>query len=582
LSPTAIRATIEEALSRWSAVAPLRFVEVPDAGPMPSRNDYNGTGLPMMRFGHLPIDGPNNILAYAYYPGINGLAGDVLFDTAERWATHPSRGIDLLEVAVHEIGHALGLNHEPMPSNGGRVAIMNPFYAGRFNGLSTSFLYPDDINGIRTLYGVGVGWVRPLFSSEPNPDPGPNPGPNPNPAPDPAFAVQGSILTVVGTRGNDTFRFIGGSGAPLIEINGRAYTGSLAGITTVVFDGRGGNDTISLLGSDAREIFTLSPGTAMLNGGPVSVVATGMQTIVASAGVGDSLVVNGTAANNVFYASPSQVSLNAGGRRLTATGFAEVELNPGAGNNTLHLYDSPGNDVLTGNPGQVVLSGSHYRITGNAFRTVEVYASSGNDVANLTGSPGNDTFVGRHTLSRLSGPGYFLRVWGFDRVVADTRGGTDVALMFDSPGDDTLIARPGFAQMSGPGFSTEVSGIFRSTSRSTSGFDTAYLYGSANDDVFISLPNASSLRGEGFISGVQMFRNIVVDGMGGSNTAQIYGAGGASTTVIGSGDSGRLQRPNTGVTFTQFDQVTLHAVAGVNRRDHSPFHFTTIWLGMWL
>jgi hypothetical protein len=167
LSPATIKAAIEEALSRWAAVAPIDFVEVPDSGPPPSATDYDPSGKPVIRFGDRPIDGPYNILGYGYYPGATGLAGDIQFDSSENWSVNPAQGIDLLEVAEHEIGHALGMAHEPAPAQGGVNAIMNPVYVGRFHGLGTSFLYQDDVNGIQALYGAGTGSVQTLAESSP-------------------------------------------------------------------------------------------------------------------------------------------------------------------------------------------------------------------------------------------------------------------------------------------------------------------------------------------------------------------------------------------------------------------------------
>ena len=51
---------------------------------------------------------------------------------------------DLLAVAIHEIGHNLGLDH----SNVGN-SIMYPFIQNNINGL-----HHDDIDGIQKLYGV--------------------------------------------------------------------------------------------------------------------------------------------------------------------------------------------------------------------------------------------------------------------------------------------------------------------------------------------------------------------------------------------------------------------------------------------
>ena len=137
LASSTVKATIQEALSRWAAVAPIRFVEVPDSGPAPSTSDYNQGSGAMLRFGHLSIDGAGRTLAYGYYPGGSGLAGDILFDDGEGWSTNPNSGHDLLEVATHEIGHTLGLGHEV--SN---TAIMNPYYATAFLSALVFWIWP--------------------------------------------------------------------------------------------------------------------------------------------------------------------------------------------------------------------------------------------------------------------------------------------------------------------------------------------------------------------------------------------------------------------------------------------------------
>ncbi|OKH44624.1 hypothetical protein NIES2101_28185 [Calothrix sp. HK-06] len=158
LLATKIRSIVEEALKLWSKYTPLNFKEVKDSGPAPSDNYYSDNNNPQIRFGHHYIDGNGGVLAHAYYPG-SGLGGDVHFDNGDSWSDNPSTNIDLLEVAVHEIGHALGLNHES--SN---EAVMNSYYGGRFKGAGTAFLLQDDINGIRDVYGSGIGSVTPLTS----------------------------------------------------------------------------------------------------------------------------------------------------------------------------------------------------------------------------------------------------------------------------------------------------------------------------------------------------------------------------------------------------------------------------------
>lgn len=152
LTQTELTAMVEEGFALWASYAPFIFVEVPDSGPAPSDTSYDPDSHPDIRIGHHPIDGGLGVLAHAYYPLGTGLAGDVHFDTDELWTIGDNSGanVDILETFVHEIGHSLGLGHEPTTGNS---AIMNPFHGSRYTGLGTSYLLQDDINGIQAIYG---------------------------------------------------------------------------------------------------------------------------------------------------------------------------------------------------------------------------------------------------------------------------------------------------------------------------------------------------------------------------------------------------------------------------------------------
>ena len=81
------------------------------------------------------------VLAHAFYPQ----SGETHFDNHEAWVDRQTEGVDLMTVAAHELGHALGLGHSPVPG-----ALMAPYY----QGYDPDFvLTDDDIGAIQSLYG---------------------------------------------------------------------------------------------------------------------------------------------------------------------------------------------------------------------------------------------------------------------------------------------------------------------------------------------------------------------------------------------------------------------------------------------
>lgn len=148
--PTGFESEIIRAFDAWSSVANLTFTLVADGG-----EDWNTTGTSGdMRFGGESLDGAFGTLAHGYFPPANGntAAGDIHFDSDDLWeigADGSGDGVfDIFTVALHEIGHALGLGHEP-----GILAVMNPFYA------ELGALQADDIAGIQFIYGAAATGV---------------------------------------------------------------------------------------------------------------------------------------------------------------------------------------------------------------------------------------------------------------------------------------------------------------------------------------------------------------------------------------------------------------------------------------
>jgi hypothetical protein len=137
LTNAAVDAAIAQAFANWSAVCGLSFRQVETEN---EANIVMGVG----RGRRADFDGPSGTLAWMQLAPTEDFRGQVrgLFDGDEAWAIS-GRGILLVNVACHEIGHALGLMHSQRGDQ-----LMSPTYS---SGVTKPL--NEDTQRVQQLYG---------------------------------------------------------------------------------------------------------------------------------------------------------------------------------------------------------------------------------------------------------------------------------------------------------------------------------------------------------------------------------------------------------------------------------------------
>ena len=106
---------LDEAFNEWQKHADIKFRRV--------KRKNADIVITFTTYDHEdgdPFDGPGRALAHAFFPKYGG---DAHFDDSEKWSITDRKKKNVVQVALHELGHSLGIQHSENIE-----AIMAPFY----------------------------------------------------------------------------------------------------------------------------------------------------------------------------------------------------------------------------------------------------------------------------------------------------------------------------------------------------------------------------------------------------------------------------------------------------------------------
>lgn len=315
---------VQRAMTEWSKVIKLTW----QAGSSATANRTVNIQFGKLNHGDpYPFDGPGNVLAHAFYPAPPNpepLAGDLHFDDDENW--HVGTNIDLFSVALHELGHTLGLGHSDSPSD-----VMYPYYR------MASTLAAGDKTAILGMYAAqdsSGGSPAPFSLTVNTPS---------SPTTAASLSLSGSYTGGTGTATVHWSSSAGGSGKA--QVSGTNW--SIANIAL-----SSGNNTITITASDAsgnatQSVTVVRQATGRDSTPPALNVTAPLGTSVLTSL--SSINFSGTAKDNVGVSNVTWSSSTgpSGTAKGTTSWTATVPLITGANQITVRAYDAAGNSSWT-------------------------------------------------------------------------------------------------------------------------------------------------------------------------------------------------------------------------------------------
>lgn len=540
LDPTTTASVLSNAFATFSAYANISFQYVGHfSNPISAAN--NGSDITISLDGTGLVFSNNNIWAIGLFPysGYNayytGAPGDIYLNINSQ-ANHLSSyapGSAGFALAIHEIGHTLGLKHPHDDGGTGRPTFSQLGLTALDKDWFTVMSYADDYN-----WNL-INW-------------------------DPATPMVLDVIALQYLYGKNTTTNAGNT----------TYTLPITGMYSTIWDA-GGVDTVDL--------------TSSSQGWDVSLPDLQVSTLVDTKIGGASLLSEANLASpttlywltgdieNVRGSAFADNLVGSSLGNLIDGGQGADTLEGGAGNDT-YVVDNPGDQVIDTAGYDTIQASITWSISGS---TIENLSLIGNLSANATGNELSNSLVGNSGSNRLDGAGgadAMAGGTGNDTYVIESPGDTvteaadagldtvETVLSYTLPANVENLTLTGSASISGTGNS--LNNVITGNSGSNqldagTGSDT--LVGGLGDDIYIVDNTAADLIVELEGQGVDMVKVNINSGTyvltSGLEIASLLGS--ASVSLVGN-DSANLIFGNSGANRLDggIGPDSLHGGAG--------------------
>jgi hypothetical protein len=237
-------------------------------------------------------------------------------------------------------------------------------------------------------------------------------------------SLVGGTLNIHGSVAADAVQITLGNSVQL-AIDGISYLFGAGAVNAVNFEGRSGNDNVTITAASGCSTATFHPGTLSMTTGTATTADDMSLSIVAAnitvlaVGTDNQATFYDNSGTNTFLETPGSASLQGAGYHNVARGFQTVAADSSGAGDVARLYGGTGANTFTAGISASELVNGQYTTTVNQFKTVQAFAANGAvNNAIFTTSTGNDTFQASGTLAGLSTQQASIWATGFNSVIA--------------------------------------------------------------------------------------------------------------------------------------------------------------------